>query len=344
MNSNAVLGDYSLEDYAAYMLSIEEPAYRAKQLFQGISQGIAIEEMSNLPKAVRAQIKEDFFAPPVIVKTYPSKDGSSKFLYRLHDGNLIEGVYMPHVYGVSLCISTQVGCRMRCAFCASGIDGLARNLTPGEMLGQITAANKLTAATVTNIVLMGSGEPLDNFENVVRFLTLVTDESGLNISRRNISLSTCGLPDRICELADSNPGVTLSISLHATTDEIRRELMPIAQKYTIRQVTDAARYYFEKTGRRIVYEYTLLKGKNMHYLDAKRLRDLTKGYAAHVNLIMLNPVAGKDLRGCTKQEAEQFLKRLQDFGISATLRKSMGSDVAGACGQLRRKMLQNEDF
>ena len=290
MNSNAVLGDYSLEDYAAYMLSIGEPAYRAKQLFQGISQGIAIEEMSNLPKAVRAQIKEDFFAPPVIVKTYPSKDGSSKFLYRLHDGNLIEGVYMPHVYGVSLCISTQVGCRMRCAFCASGIDGLARNLTPGEMLGQITAANKLTAATVTNIVLMGSGEPLDNFENVVRFLTLVTDESGLNISRRNISLSTCGLPDRICELADSNPGVTLSISLHATTDEKRSAMMPVNNAYNLDELMKACKYYIEKTNKRISFEYALAKDNNDNLEDAKKLVQLLKGMICHVNLIPINKI------------------------------------------------------
>lgn len=342
MPNKFVLGDCSQEELSAYVSTIGEPTYRANQLFQNIAQGLLPDEMSNLPKALRIRIAEDFLAPPIILETFSSKDGSSKILYRLHDGNLIEGVFMPHTYGVSLCLSTQVGCRMRCAFCASGIDGLARNLSAGEMLGQITAANRyFTTSPITNIVLMGSGEPLDNFEQVVKFLALATDTAGLGLSKRSISLSTCGLVERIYDLADRNPGVTLSISLHATTDEIRRELMPIAQRYTIQQVTDAARTYFQKTGRRIIYEYTLIKGKNMHYLDAKRLREITKGYSAHINLIMLNPVKEKDLQGCTSAEAMQFLKRLQNLGVSATLRKSMGSDVAGACGQLRRKRMSD---
>lgn len=340
---STVLGDLNLAETEAYALSAGLPKYRGKQIYRNVVGGRPIAEMSDLPFAVRANLEKDFARPPEIIEQYPSKDGSVKLLYRLYDGNLVEGVYMPHDYGVSLCVSTQVGCRMGCAFCASGIDGVERNLTAGEVLGEIIAANRLFRPyTVSHVVLMGSGEPLDNYENVVRFLRLATDADGLRLSRRNISLSTCGLAEKIRELADTGLDVTLSISLHATTDEVRRGLMPIAQKYTIAEIVAAARYYFERTGRRIVYEYAMIRNKNINFLDAKRLRELTKGYPAHVNLIMLNPVKEKPLEACTPREGEVFLKRLQDLGVSATIRKSMGNDVAGACGQLRRSKISTK--
>lgn len=324
-----------------------EPRYRAKQLFSGLHSGLKINEISDLPLKLRNELGESYAVGVSIKETFKSKDGSEKYLYELSDGNVIEGVFMPHDYGNTLCVSTQVGCRMGCAFCASGIGGLVRNLTAGEILGQVLAVNRLkggnkTSRQITNIVLMGSGEPLDNYDNVAKFLRLVSCEQGINISLRNISLSTCGLVDNIKRLADDGLNVTLSVSLHATTDETRREIMPIANKYTLAEIVEAVKYYFDKTGRRIIFEYSMIKGKNITNFDAERLSRLTKGYPSHVNLIMLNPVKEKKLDGCTKPEAERFLQRLKDRGVSATIRKSFGSDIAGACGQLRRSRLDKD--
>ena len=251
---------------------------------------------------------------------------------------------MPHDYGNSLCVSTQVGCRMGCEFCASGIGGLVRNLTAGEILGQVVSVNKffcgnLSDRKITNIVLMGSGEPLDNYDNTVKFIETVSAPYGINIGQRSVSLSTCGIVDKMRELADLQLGVTLSVSLHATLDEYRRKLMPIANKYSVTDVVSAARYYFKKTGRRVIFEYSMVKGVNMSFSDARRLSELTKGMAAHVNLIMLNKVEGKKVEGCTALEAERFCEKLVSLGVSATIRRSMGADIAGACGQLRRKRL-----
>lgn len=230
---------------------------------------------------------------------------------------------------------------MGCAFCASGIGGLVRDLTPGEILGQVIAVNAMLGGStkerkISNIVLMGSGEPLDNYLNVTKFLRLVTAAEGLNIGMRAISLSTCGLVENIKRLADEGYAVTLSLSLHATTDEGRRELMPIANKYSLAEVIDAIKYYFQKTGRRVIFEYAMVKGKNISYFDCKRLRELTRGYPCHVNLIKLNYVEEKGLPACTDEEAKRFLQRLADLGVSATLRRSFGNDIGGACGQLRR--------
>ncbi len=323
-----------------------EPSYRVKQLFAGLQSGYKISEISALPLPVREALG-DYAVGVDIDETFRSVDGSEKYLYRLSDGNIIEGVYMPHDYGNTLCVSTQVGCRMGCAFCASGIGGLVRDLTPGEMLGQVLSVNRSHGGTIkdrkiTNLVLMGSGEPLDNYDNVIKFLKLVSSKDGINIGTRNISLSTCGIVENIYRLADENLGVTLSVSLHATTDETRRELMPIANKYTLAQLIAAVKYYFAKTGRRIIFEYSMIKGKNIDYFDVVRLERMVKGFSCHVNLIMLNTVKEKNLQGCTLAEARRFSERLRSRNISATIRKSFGNDIGGACGQLRRSRINDK--
>lgn len=323
------------------------PSYRVKQLYHGIHSGLKVDEINVLPLAVRQELNK-FTVGVEIIKRYKSSDGSEKYLYGLSDGNVIEGVFMPHSYGNTLCVSTQVGCRMGCAFCASGIGGLVRNLTAGEILGQVVCVNRLVGGNIgerkiTNVVLMGSGEPLDNYDNVTKFLKLLSSGDGLNISLRNVSISTCGLVENIYKLADDGYDVTLSVSLHATVDEIRQELMPIAKKYTIAQLIDAVKYYFNKTGRRIIFEYSMIKGKNIEYFDAIRLSKITKGYPCHVNLIMLNQVKEKSLSACSAKEAERFINRLKENGVSATLRRSFGNDVGGACGQLRRSHLNGEN-
>lgn len=341
-----LLSDYSVDGLKEICLRFSQPSFRAKQLFKWLSLGADFEEMTDLPKAFKAELSAEFSALPLTVREkLTSKDGSAKYLYELGDGNFIEGVFMPHDYGNTLCVSTQVGCRMGCAFCASGIGGLVRNLTPGEMLGQVVTVNReqggsVQRRSITNLVLMGSGEPLDNYENVTAFLRAVSSPEGMNIGLRNISLSTCGLPDGIRRLADEGPGVTLSLSLHATTDESRRILMPVAKRYPLSEVLSAVRYYFEKTGRRVIFEYSMVKDVNMNFFDAKRLSEMTKGFAAHVNLIMLNYVKEKDVKGCTRQEAERFLEKLTKLGVSATIRKSFGSDIGGACGQLRNQFVR----
>lgn len=350
-----VLVDYNLDELKQLVVQMGQPSFRATQLFKWLYNGYDFDDMTDLPLAFRKQLMAEYVARPLeIIEKLVSSDGSMKLLYRYTDGNIIEGVYMPHAYGNTLCVSTQAGCRMGCAFCASGIGGLIRNLTAGEIAAQVIAVNALLGGTaenrkITNLVLMGSGEPLDNYENVVKFLDLITSENGLHIGMRSISLSTCGLAENIRRLADDGYGVTLSLSLHATTDEMRRELMPVAHKYTLSETIDAVKYYFEKTGRRIIFEYALIKGRkdadkkgsdtdlrNMTYFDCKRLASLTRGYPSHVNLIRLNYVKEKGLQGCSEAEAKRFLQTLTDMHVSATIRRSFGNDIGGACGQLRR--------
>ncbi len=340
-----LLMDFSLSQLVEEFKEIGLPSFRAKQVFQWLTAYADFDEMSNLSKDLRERLKQKYMAQPMtIVEKLISKDGTRKYLYRLADGNVIEGALMKQEYGNTICVSTQVGCRMGCAFCASGIGGLVRNLTAGEILGQVLAVNRDLGdgkeRKITNIVLMGSGEPLDNYDEVTAFLRLVSSPDGINISERNISLSTCGLADKIYRLADDGHKVNLSISLHATTDESRQSVMPIARKWSIDQILTAVKYYFEKTGRRIIFEYTMIKDVNMNFFDCKRLKTLTTGYPSHVNLIMLNPVKEKDVKGCSKQEAERFCARLNEMGVSATIRKSKGSDIEGACGQLRRNYLE----
>lgn len=339
------LQDLDYNEIKELIKELGQPSFRADQVFDMAMKDKDYAEVTNLPKSLIAGLAERYRARAVeVIAEYRSRDGSVKYLYRLFDGNIVEGVFMPHDYGNTVCISTQVGCRMGCAFCASGIGGLARNLTAGEMLGQVLAANRLNGGTpekrtVTNIVLMGSGEPLDNYENVIKFIKAVSFGKGINISQRNISLSTVGLADRIRQLADDGLNIILTISLHAPTDEKRNALIPMNRKYPIKDIIGAARYYFEKTGRRIIFEYTLAEGKNSDAESAEELSRLLKGLNCHVNLIKLNYVKEKGLKSANDDSVKEFLSILQKNKISATLRRSMGQDIEGACGQLRRKYL-----
>ncbi len=343
-----ILADLTYEEVEKLAADLGVPSYRAKQLYAHITRFDEYDEMSDLPAAFREKLKSLYAARGVgIEKKLVSRDGTEKYLYRLTDGNIIEGAFMKQSYGNTLCVSTQVGCRMGCAFCASGIGGLVRNLTAGEILSQVLCVNREAGGNakmraVTNVVLMGSGEPLDNYDEVTKFIRLLSSEKGLDMSERNISLSTCGLVENVYRLADDGFAVTLTFSLHASDDEARRKVMPIANKYSIAEIVKAAKYYFEKTGRRVIFEYTMIKGVNMNHFDAKRLSEILRGFPCHVNLIMLNPVKEKNLTGCTKEEGERFMKKLNEMGVSATIRKSKGSDVGGACGQLRRSYVNEK--
>ena len=310
--------------------------------------GVGFDGMTDIDKATRSLLSQKYIACPLtIIKKLVSSDKTQKYLYRLHDGNVIEGVLMNYKYGNTLCVSTQIGCRMGCKFCASTLNGLVRNLTAGEILAQVITANAENAAqnekrAVTNIVLMGSGEPFDNFDNVVGFLKLVNSPEGLGVSYRNISLSTCGLVPEMYRFADLRLPVNLTVSLHSPIDEKRREIMPIANKYSVKEIINAARYYFEQTGRRVIFEYTLIEGQNDTEKDAKNLAGVLKGFPAHVNLIRLNPVRERNLSATKNNQAQKFLGMLESLGISATIRRQMGVDINGACGQLRNDYLKNE--
>lgn len=343
-----ILLDYTLEELQELACKHNQPRYRGEQLYRGLLQGLHVDEIRTLPKAWQTQLLESCDADQgveIIDTKISSRDGTHKFLYRLYDDNLIEGVWMPHDYGNTLCVSTQVGCRMNCAFCASGLDGLVRNLSAGEILGQIVAVNRMlrekSLPPTDHVVLMGSGEPLDNYDAVTRFLRLVSAPEGLNLSRRNVSLSTCGLVDKIRMLADEGYTPTLTVSLHASNDEARRKIMPIARKYSIAQLLDACKYYFRVTGRRVIFEYTVIAGVNDAPVHAQELAKLLKGFACHVNLIGLNDVKERNLRGVHAAALRAFSERLQSFGVHCSIRRSMGNDIAGACGQLRRSHLAN---
>ncbi len=339
---------YSLPELEVWLKEQGEKAFRAKQLYGWLQKGADFDEMRNLPATFRDKLKETERAQGVsIIKTLRSeKDGTEKYLFSLHDGNVVEGVLMRYHYGNTLCISSQVGCRMGCAFCASTLEGRVRDLTPGEMLGEVVTVNALHSEGdkrgVTNIVMMGSGEPLDNYDNVIKFLKLVSAPEGLNISLRNISVSTCGLCDRMDELAQLKLPITLSISLHATTDEARQKIMPVAKKYSVSRLLKACRDYVDIVGRRIVFEYALIEGVNTSLEDADRLADLLRGLLCHVNLIPLNDVKERNLSAPSQKGIEAFQKRLEERGISVTRRREMGADIEGACGQLRRKHLETE--
>ena len=338
------LNDQELMDFVLNELG--ESKFRAGQIRQWLNRGVEIAEMSNLSNALREKMAAIAVANPVRIReSYKSKlDETEKFLYELNDGNLIEGVVMRYKYGDTLCVSTQVGCRMGCAFCASTLEGRVRNLTPGEILGQVVAANRHIQAQdaerrIHNIVLMGSGEPFDNYENVVKFLRLVNSPTGLNISIRNISLSTCGLVNRIYDFIQEGLPVTLSLSLHAPNDSIRQKVMPVANAYAYEDVIAACRKYSEETGRRVVIEYALIKDVNCEVRHAEELARRLRGMRCHVNLIPLNAVKERNLEAPTKQDVAAFLKRLELKNVSATVRREMGADIDGACGQLRRKYI-----
>ncbi len=335
-------------ELSAWAAEQELPAFRGKQLFRWIHQGADFDEMTNLPKALREKLKTMAVAQPVGIRMHRTSklDGTVKFLYGLRDGNCVEGVLMRYKYGMSLCISTQVGCRMGCRFCASTLDGVIRNLTPGEMLGEILQANRYLAGEnrkVSHVVLMGSGEPLDNYDGVMRFLRLLQEEEGIHLSLRNVSLSTCGLVPEMHRLADEALPVTLCVSLHAPDDETRRKLMPVANRFSVRDIIGECRYYVENTGRRVIFEYALVDGVNVSAEHADRLAQLLRGLQCHVNLIPLNEVKERNLRGVSEETVRRFLEQLEARHISVTRRREMGDDIEGACGQLRRKTLQRND-
>ena len=328
----------------AYLISQGEPKFRAKQLFPRLQDGTPISEISNLPKALRERLSVETLNPiPVIEKKLVSRiDGTIKYLFKLHDGECIESVLMKYKHGNTLCVSSQVGCRMGCRFCASTLAGRVRNLLPSEILGQIIAATRDTGERVSNVVMMGIGEPLDNFENVVRFLELVNHEDGLNIGYRHISLSTCGVVPRIHDLAELDLPITLSISLHATNDEQRSAIMPVNNKWKIDELLAACVAYYKKTGRRISFEYTLIHGKNDTEADAYALARLLTtafrgtGAPIHVNLIRVNEVAEIGFKNPSTEAANKFAEFLNSRGCVATVRRRLGSDIEAACGQLRR--------
>ena len=340
-----------------------EPAYRSGQLFRELQKGTDISDMTVLSKALRERLLEEMPAPPVrVLEEHASaQDGTVKLLYGLQDGNCVEGVLMRYHYGYSLCISTQVGCRMGCKFCASTLEGCVRSLSAGEMLGEILAANRFlaegrqsagnpgeakvnsSADRVSHVVLMGSGEPLDNYDQVMRFLRLLREENGIHLSLRNVSLSTCGLVPEMRRLAEEDLPVTLCVSLHAPNDEIRRRTMPIANRYTIDEVLEACRYYVKRTGRRVIFEYALSEGVNASEADARELAGRLRGLQCHVNLIPLNTVRERELKGVREERVRCFLETLEKEHISCTRRREMGDDIEGACGQLRRSVLKQEE-
>ena len=338
------LTEMTLDEVAKLLSDFGEPRYRAKQVYAWLVRGVLPAEMTNLPKTLREKLAAlPYGAVSIFQKRLSERDGTAKFLFSLEDENLVEGVLMRYHYGNTVCLSTQVGCRMGCAFCASTLEGKVRDLHAGEMLGQIAAIEKDEPhedghRAVTNLVLMGSGEPLDNFENVVRFLYLVSSPDGMNISPHNISVSTCGIVPKIYEFMEKAPHVTLSVSLHAHDDETRSRIMPINRAYPIAELLKAARAYADGTGRRVVFEYALISGVNASEQDAVALAKRLRGMRCHVNLIPLNPVPERNLSGATRQQAQQFAAWLEREHISATVRREMGTDIEGACGQLRRRV------
>lgn len=345
-----ILQEFTLDELKAEMERLSVKRFRAEQIYQFACTYTPISDMTSLPKEFREELEKEYTSTPVtIVKELKSKDGTVKYLFKMQDNNIVEGVLMSYKYGNTLCISTQVGCRMGCSFCASGIDGRLRDLTAGEMVGEVLAVNHHLGGglkedrKITNIVLMGSGEPLDNFENVARFIELISYKSSINISPRNISLSTCGIAPKIKELADRNLGVTLTISLHATTDENRRKIMKIANAYSLAELIEAIQYYFKKTNKRVVYEYILSRG-NVSKADARRFASLTKGMISHVNMIPINKTPTSPLVPASKEKISEFYEELKAHGITATTRRTLGADIDGACGQLRRRVLSEGEI
>ena len=344
MYNMKVLSDFNLNELNLELANF--PKFRAKQVFDAIIQGKDYSE-TTLPKQMIENLKENYILKPLeIFKVLKSKDGTKKYLLKLYDNNIIECVFLKQDYGNTICMSTQVGCRMGCKFCASTLNGRIRDLTAGEMLSTIAVVNadngKRNERNFSNIVLMGSGEPFDNYDNVVKWLELITDKNGFNVSERNISLSTCGLVDKIYEFSKLNFNITLCISLHATTDEIRKTIMPIANAYSIEEIIKALHHYVKVNNRRVVFEYCLIKDVNNTEKDIERLKQLTKGLLCHVNVICLNPNGGS-LKATTREEAIEFVNKLNKVGVSATLRRSQGSDIEGACGMLRAKTLKENE-
>ena len=331
------------EELQQFMASLGEKPFRAKQLYEWMHEKLAVDldEMTNLSKGLRKKLKEttDYTSLEVVERLVSGIDGTEKYLFRLSDGNVIESVLMRYHHGNSVCISSQVGCRMGCRFCASTLGGLTRNLKPSEMLDQIYRIQQVSGERVSNIVVMGTGEPLDNYDNLLKFIRLLTDEHGLNISQRNITVSTCGIVENIRRLANEKLQITLAISLHASNQEKRKELMPIAYKYDIHEVLDATRYYFGQTGRRITFEYSLVGGVNDTEEDARELSALVGDINCHVNLIPVNPIKERSYVQSNHAVIEAFKNKLEKNRINVTIRREMGRDINGACGQLRKSYM-----
>jgi 23S rRNA (adenine2503-C2)-methyltransferase len=336
----------NLAELTAYIAGLGEKPFRARQIYEWIhkKQASSFDEMTNLSKPLREKLHAQAHLTTLHTEAVQvSKiDGTRKYLFMLDDGNVIESVLMKYKHGNSVCISSQVGCRMGCRFCASTLDGLVRGLTPAEMLDQIYQIGKDIGERISNVVVMGTGEPLDNYDNLLRFIELLTDDNGLHISQRNLTVSTCGIVPRMRELADKKLQITLALSLHASSQEKRLSLMPVANKYDIHEVVEACRYYFEQTGRRVTFEYSLVGGVNDTEADAKELAELIRGMNCHVNLIPVNPIKERDYVQSNANVIAEFRQRLEKSGITATVRREMGRDIDGACGQLRRKFKEGQ--
>ncbi len=346
----ADLASMDMDELSALMAGLGEPKFRAGQVLSWLARGVRPEGMKNIPASLRKKLEEiPFGGAEIIEQKHSQKDETVKFLYELDDGNIVEGVLMTYSYGRTLCISSQVGCRMGCAFCASTLNGKVRDLAAGEMLSEVTAVERLIPTaegkkrTVTNIVMMGCGEPLDNYNNTIRFLRRATAADGLGISPRNISVSTCGLVPKIYSFIEDAPHITLCISLHAPNDELRRRTMPVANAYSLSELIPAAKHYADVTGRRVIFEYALIEGVNSSEEHARELAALLRGINCHVNLIPLNSVKERRLNGVSRKRAAEFAALLEKLHVSATVRRELGTDIDGACGQLRNKHIRSQE-
>ncbi len=341
MSGKTDIKSLNLKELTSFVESLGEKGFRAKQLYQWIheKQVDSFEEMTNISKKLKESLEEQACLTSLKKEAVQisKEDGTRKYLFLLEDGNVIESVLMRYHHGNSVCISSQVGCRMGCRFCASTLDGLVRGLTAGEMLDQIYQIGKDIGERISNVVVMGTGEPLDNYDNLLKFIELLTDENGIHLSQRNLTVSTCGIVPRMRQLADEKLAITLALSLHASNQAKRLELMPVANKYDIHEVVDACKYYFKQTGRRITFEYSLVGGVNDTDADAEELSKLIKGINCHVNLIPVNPIKERDFVQSKAQIIEAFKNKLEKNGINVTIRREMGRDIDGACGQLRKR-------
>ena len=337
---------YTYEQLQAEIQAMGERGFRAKQIYEWLHVRLAedFSEMTNLSRELKYRLSEQYEILPVVMleKQESRLDGTCKFLFRLHDGNVVESVWMRYHYGNSVCISSQVGCRMGCRFCASGIGGLARGLSPSEMLGQVYRLQRIMGERVSNVVVMGTGEPLDNYDSLLTFLRILTGEKGLHISQRNVTVSTCGIVPKMYELAKEHLQITLALSLHGATQEKRKQLMPVANAYELEEVLTACDAYFRETGRRITFEYSLIRGVNDTEEDLRELIRILGSRNCHLNLIPVNSVKEYDLKQPDRKNAQNFKNKLEKYGINVTLRRELGADIDGACGQLRRRYVRTQ--
>ena len=340
------LKSLSYQEMLDEMAAMGEKPFRGKQIYQWLHEKLVStpDEMGNIPAKLKDRLKEAYTCSSLqMIDVFTSGiDGTQKYLFRLQDGNVIESVLMKYKHGNSVCVSSQVGCRMGCRFCASTLGGLTRNLQTGEILDQVYQIQKYSGERVSNLVLMGTGEPMDNYDNVVKFIRMLSDEHGLNISQRNITVSTCGIVPRIYDLAKEKLQITLALSLHAATQEKRKELMPIAYKYELGEVLEACRYYYEQTGRRLTFEYSLVGGVNDTDRDVQKLVGLVSGLNCHINLIPVNPIKERSYVQSNARVVANFKTKLEKYGINATIRREMGRDIGGACGQLRKSYIDGD--